>query len=280
MKKFLSIMLALAMLLSLTACGKKTEKDNGDTGPETEELETIYDFSSPEVDPENAPAYYYYIQSVNADETSLTKLLAEIPGEGYADKVQDEIRKIAQFSRSDIVMQYMDNGEDDVPPEEGNDYVIYAQDIEYSHEIDVSVYGSLGYNYITYGTTQTISDIALYESQLDIDSIPELCAATTGIKVSRNDIVKALNIIQEIMALQPNETIYMVSVTDPQTYNSFQVALLPYEESQMVAITASRYIETPAEPAVADTSIVVTDGDEPAELVEQPMNETDALPQE
>lgn len=263
MKRILALMLAAVMLLSLAACGDKNEKakketDGGQietTAPETDITkkesnktgEFTYDFSSPEEDLENAPGYQYFIQEIQTEETDITKLLTE---ETTYEAITAEIQKITGFEDVEPAQEPLNN-EVQVTDSEGNiletqtnnDLIIYAQTPDLKHEIDVAVYTSNGYHYLTYGTMQPITAFENWESELDISNIPEIMKNVTGMTLTEKDIAKMLSNIEGLKTQTPDNQIYMVSITDPETYSAIQVTLLNNGEGPTIGIIGSRYIE-------------------------------------
>ena len=249
MKKTLTLLLALCMILSLAACGGKTKakpEDEQNTPPEDVETpETdkpdldgaLYDLSNPDIDEEISPTYYYYSATMDTQETGLATLLSHSGSkEAYQTNIQAELQKIPLFSRAEV------NYESIAQENENEDsaYLFYVQDETRDHEVDIAIYADYGYNYLTYGNMQQIETI----DDFDPTGIPDLMQAITGIPITEKDITNAVEIVNGMTADHPDDGVYMVSITDPATYNTIQIALVPYEDADTITVTAARYLET------------------------------------
>lgn len=265
MKKILALLLTAIMLLSLAACngGKSDEKTKDkpepgkvDVNPSPDENkkqpDTVltYDFSNPEEDLENSPGYQYFIQTVPTEETDLTKIAAAELNDNYYANIKTAINAITEFKTAEVLQEKLNqsiqltdkNGNIIDAPEEDNQ-IIYAQTPDYIHEIDAAIYPQEGYTYLTYGTMQDIENIATWQTDFDMAKIPELMRKATGLTITKKDIETMMKNIQELQTRIPDQPIYMVSVTDPETFSAVQTALLYHNEKTTIGITGSRYID-------------------------------------
>ena len=260
MKRILTLLLTCAMILSLAACGNKDD-DKTKGQPDTEKHEQDqtevqapetngYDLTNPEEDRENAPGYLYYVQTVPTKETGLTSLLTSEYNDSYCDNIATEIQKIPLFSRCEVIQEPISTGvelvdENGNPVEDtaANDVIVYVQDEAYVNEISVAVYQGAGYSYLTYGKMEYVEDPETWSDELDISDIPELTETITGMTITEDDIAEMIKQLVDLRKELPDEAIYMASITDPETYSTIQVAILPYEGPDLIGFTASRYIE-------------------------------------
>lgn len=268
MKKILALGIAAAMLLVLTACGgnDKTKAEPNDDAHVTEQTDTsvekkanrpdglTYDMSSPEEDRENAPGYVYFVQEIPKTDTELSKLAACEPDESYYDKVEAAFKSMPLFSRAEITQE--DLGQNtEVTDLEGNpldngdenkNFVIYANDEAQANEVAIAVYPDSGYNSLSYGSMQYITDIESWQDSMDTTTTAEQITNITGMTLTEKDVGALMETVLKTKTELPDEAVYMASIMDPATYDSIQVTLLPYEGDNMVTITAARYIETTA----------------------------------
>ena len=252
-RKILAAALMAAMLLALPACGGNAEKEKNQpdgamteqptedtskaTRPESTGKNLTYDFSSPEEDLENAPGFRYYIQTIPVEETEITNSLSKPFGEGYYDALMDVISGTTLFEAAQII----EAGDD---TESGSDdKMFYATTPDAKHEIDVAVYAADGYAYLTYGTIQPVTDFASWEADMDASDVPALMKEVTGMALTMDDIREMVDGAIAMESDAGENGLRMVSITDPMSYDSMQVALLENTESKTVAVTGSRYIE-------------------------------------
>ena len=90
---------------------------------------------------------------------------------------------------------------------------------------------------------QDIENIATWQTDFDMAKIPELMREATGLTITKKDIEAMMKNIQELQTRIPDQPIYMVSVTDPETFSAVQTALLYHNEKTTIGITGSRYID-------------------------------------
>lgn len=280
LEKILTLALAAVLVLSLAACGAKQKAEPGDetmnesgttepAGSGTENTTgdgPLYTYEKPDVDTVNSPSYVYYAQTIRTtDSAFLAALATDNADPDYPETVNAAIKAIPAFANTEPKQESLAAPDDGVtvevsgeepedepqtveqPSDETGDYIIYAQDTDLKHEVDVAIYPSDAYDYVTYGTMQDVTDIENTD-ELDLEAVPGLIREAAGIEINRADIDVMLEKLREMRTELPDEAVYVISIVDPQTYNSVQVTMLPYEDHQRVAVTASRYVEMPTEP--------------------------------